>query len=84
MNLNRDIANADAYIARASKNIEKQRRLLTRTRNPQTATGVQNLLDVLVTLLANVQHKRETSPYLPVDGRPVGSTDKLPRATQKA
>jgi hypothetical protein len=59
MSLSQDIAHADEYIAKASKNIKKQRRLLVRTRNPQTAARAQNLLDLLTALLANVEQNRE-------------------------
>jgi len=54
-----DITRADEYIAEANKNVEKQRRLLTRTRNPETATRAQDLLALLTAFSANVRKNRE-------------------------
>ena len=54
-----DIARANEYIAEANKHVEKQRRLITRTRNPQAAARAQDLLHLLTALLANVQKNRE-------------------------
>lgn len=60
MGLGQDIAQANEYIARASKTIEKQRRVLARTRNPQTIARAQDLVDLLTALRANVERQSET------------------------
>jgi hypothetical protein len=57
MSSRQDIAHCDEYIVKASRNIEKQRRVLALTRNPRTISRAQNLLDLLTALRANAQHQ---------------------------
>jgi len=48
---------ARAYIARTRKTIEEQRDLM-RSPHPQTAADAADLLALLSSLVANVEHKR--------------------------
>jgi hypothetical protein len=57
MGSRQDIAHCDEYIAKASRNIEKRRRVLALTRNRQTIARAQDLLDLLTALRANAQHQ---------------------------
>jgi hypothetical protein len=57
MDLRREIAGAEAYIARTSKRISKQRHLIVHSRNEQTVATARDLVEVLTALLTNVEHR---------------------------
>lgn len=59
MGLKQDIAGAEAYITRANRRIEKQRGLIGRSRDPAIVATAQDLVDVLTTLRANVEHQHQ-------------------------
>jgi hypothetical protein len=48
---------AEAYIARTSKRISKQRHLIVHSRNEQTVATARDLVEVLTALLTNVEHR---------------------------
>jgi hypothetical protein len=54
-----DIAGTEAYIARTTRRIEKQRHLIGRSRNEQTVAATRDVMDVLTALLANVEHRHQ-------------------------
>lgn len=57
MGLEQDMACTEAYIARASKRIKRQRRVADRSRNRHTADTARDLVCVLTVLLGNVERK---------------------------
>ena len=57
MGLQQDIARSEAYITRANRRIEKQRRVADRSHNPRTADTARDLVCVLTVLVANVERK---------------------------
>jgi hypothetical protein len=57
MDLKQDIARREAYIAQASRRIEKQRRLIGRSRNGQTVAAARDLVELLRSLLLNVERQ---------------------------
>ena len=59
MSLRRDIAGAEAYIARTSRRIVKQRSLIGRSRNEETVATARDLVAVLTALLKNVEHQHQ-------------------------
>ena len=59
MSLRQDIAGAEAYIARTSRRIVKQRSLIGRSRNEETVATARDLVAVLTSLLKNVEHQHQ-------------------------
>jgi hypothetical protein len=57
MGLKQDIAGTEVYMARANRRIGKQRRLMERSPNQQTIATAQEVIEVLTTLLVNVEHR---------------------------
>ena len=64
MSLRKDIAAGEAYISRANRLIGKHRLLIARSRNQETISTAQDVVEVLTVLLASVehQHRRRTEP----------------------
>jgi hypothetical protein len=60
MSLQEDIAGGEAYINRANRLIGKHRALIARSRNQQTISTTQDVVEMLTVLLASVeqQHRR--------------------------
>ena len=60
MGVNQDIAaSAKIYMSRTNRRIEKQRRLIERSRNARTVATARDSVDVLTALLANVEHRHQ-------------------------
>ena len=57
MGLKQDIAGTEVYMARATRRIGKARHLIECSPNGQTVATARELIDVLTTLLANVEHQ---------------------------
>jgi hypothetical protein len=58
MTLREDIAGGEAYISRANKLIDKHRHLIARSRNQETISIAQDVIEVLTILLASVEHQQ--------------------------
>ena len=57
MGLKQNIAGAEVYVARANRRIGKARRLIGRSPNGETVATARELVEVLTTLLANVEYR---------------------------
>ena len=57
MSLRKDIAGGEAYISRANRLIGKHRGLIARSRNQETISTAQDVVEVLTVLLASVEHQ---------------------------
>jgi hypothetical protein len=59
MRLREDIAGGEAYISRANRLIGKHRGLMARSRNQETISIAQDVIEVLTVLLASVEHQHQ-------------------------
>ena len=59
MSLRKDIAGGEAYINRANRLIGKHRSLIARSRNQETISPAQDVVEVLTVLLASVEQQRQ-------------------------
>ena len=57
MSLRKDIAGGEAYISRANKLIRRHCGLIARSRNQETISTAQDVVEVLTVLLASVEHQ---------------------------
>jgi hypothetical protein len=59
MSLREDIAGGEAYVSRANRLIGKHRGLIKRSRNLQTKSTAEDVVEVLTVLLASVEHQHQ-------------------------